>query len=64
MPAGEAVSYHVELLPTSYLFRAGHRIGVQIQSADAAHSMPNPNPATNTVYHATTITLPIVPHGA
>jgi hypothetical protein len=61
IPPGEQITYHIELQPTSYLFRAGHRIGAQIESADASRSLPNPNPAVVTVFHSSTLTLPVVP---
>jgi hypothetical protein len=61
IPPGVPVTYRIEMQPTSYLFRAGHRIGLQIESAEAARSMPNPNPAVNTVFHSSSIVLPVVP---
>lgn len=64
IPVGKVLAYHVPLLPTSYLFKAGHRIGVMIASADASRTWPNPNPAVNTVFHdsayPTHIDLPVV----
>lgn len=65
IPVGQVVGYNVELRPTSYLFKAGHRIGIQIASADASRTVPNDNPATNTIWHTVTypshVTLPIIP---
>jgi putative CocE/NonD family hydrolase len=65
IPVGEVVGYDIEIFATSYLFRAGHRIGVQVGSADASRSWPNPIPAMNTIYRSpqypSHITLPIIP---
>ncbi|MGH7860315.1 MAG: CocE/NonD family hydrolase [Candidatus Binatia bacterium] len=65
IPVGEVVAYEIEIFPTSYLFRAGHRIGVQIASGDAARTWPNPVPAENSVHHSpahpSRVTLPILP---
>lgn len=65
IPVGQVVRYDVEFLPTSYLFRVGHRIAIQIASADASRTWPNPNPAMNTVSRSTSypshITLPFIP---
>lgn len=61
IPVGNVVRYEIRTVPTSYLFRAGHRIGIQIASADASRSAINPNPAVNTVYHTTSFFIPVVP---
>ena len=37
VPPGEVVEYHVELAPTSNIFRAGHRIRLDIQPAGDAY---------------------------
>lgn len=64
IPTGEVVQYEIEVYPTSYLFRKGHRIGVLVASGDRS-THPNPNPAVvdiqRTEIHPSHITLPIVP---
>lgn len=37
LPPGEPVELAIELLPTSYLFKAGHRVRIAIAGADAGH---------------------------
>ena len=65
--------------PTSYLFRAGDRIRIEISSSDYPQFAPNPNtgepfgqstttiPATQSVLHDTahpsTVILPVIPPG-
>jgi hypothetical protein len=61
IPQGETIKYNIEVMPTSYLFRAGHRLEIQIASADASASLPNPNPAVNTIFHSSSITVPFAP---
>jgi putative CocE/NonD family hydrolase len=63
--AGEPAELTFDLLPTSYLFRAGHRIRVAIACADRDHfALIPPTPPTITVYrearHASHVVLPIV----
>ncbi|WP_166350802.1 CocE/NonD family hydrolase [Phytoactinopolyspora limicola] len=62
IPRDEVVEYQIPLFPTSYTFKKGHRIGIQIASADP-RNVPNPNLAVNTIHHGeetpTTITLPV-----
>lgn len=62
IPVGRPVQYHVDLWPTSYQFKKGHRIGIQIASADP-RTLPNLNIAVNTVHrsaaHPTSIELPV-----
>lgn len=60
IPQGVTLTYDVRTLPTSYLFRAGHRIAIQIASSDASRSAVNPTPAINTVFHTTTLSIPVV----
>lgn len=60
IPAGERLTYSLECFPTSQMFRAGHRIGIQIASADTSHAMPNPVPALITIFHTSRVTLPVV----
>lgn len=61
IPAGKPVTYQVDLWPTSYQFKKGHRIAIQIASADP-RTLPNLNPAINTIHrnaaHPTSIELP------
>jgi putative CocE/NonD family hydrolase len=52
---GEPAELAFELLPTSYLFKAGHRIRIAIAGADAGHFAPIPadpaaQPPTLTVF--------------
>ena len=65
IPPGEVIRYDVEVFATSYLVREGHRIALQVASADAARTWPNPNPATNSIFrtpeYPSHVTLPIVP---
>jgi hypothetical protein len=60
----QVIPYRVSLLPTSYQFKAGHRIGVMIASADLSRTYPNPHPAVNTILidagQPSSIELPIV----
>lgn len=64
--AGGAVELTFDLLPTSYLFRAGHRIRVAVACADRDHfALIPPAPPTITVYRearrASHVVLPMVP---
>lgn len=77
MEPGEVYEIRIELFPTANLFKAGHRIRVDIASSDFPHFDVNPNTgepegrarrtvvATNTVYMDRTrpshIVLPLVP---
>jgi hypothetical protein len=62
---GQIAEYVVDVMATSHVFKAGHRIGVQIASADIPKAFPNPNPATNTIWRTAAypshVTLPLVP---
>jgi putative CocE/NonD family hydrolase len=66
---GEPFELAFELLPTSYLFRKGHRIRVAIAAADRDHFAPIPEgrPPLLTLYRdrerPSRVTLPIVPRG-
>lgn len=68
IPAGKVVKYEIEIWPTSWMFRAGHRIGLSIASSDSLAAGPNPNPAQVTVFHSrqypSHVTLPVIPPGA
>jgi putative CocE/NonD family hydrolase len=77
---GQPYEYAIQIWPTSYEFRAGDRIRVEISSSDYPQFAPNPNtgepfgqgtaqrPATQTVLHDAAhpsyVTLPIIPAGA
>jgi uncharacterized protein len=62
IPVGRPVEYEVDLWPTSYQFKAGHRIGIQIASADP-RALPNLTLSVNTVHRGqtrpTSIELPV-----
>jgi putative CocE/NonD family hydrolase len=77
---GRPYEYVIQIWPTSYEFRSGDRIRVEISSSDYPQFAPNPNtgepfgqstaqrPATQTVLHDAAhpsyVTLPIIPAGA
>jgi putative CocE/NonD family hydrolase len=67
IPAGEPVELAFDLLPTSYLFRAGNRIRITITCADADNfETPALDPAPKLYLlgdrnHPSSIQLPIVP---
>jgi hypothetical protein len=64
-PPGEVVEYDIQFYPTSWMFRAGHRIALSISSADLGEIYPNPNPAQISILygpeHPSAITLPVIP---
>jgi putative CocE/NonD family hydrolase len=73
---GQPYQYRIQVWPTSYLFRAGDRIRLEVSSSDYPQFAPNPNTgapfgqdtrtvqATQTVLHdpahPSTITLPVI----
>lgn len=64
LTVGEPADLTFDLLPTSYLFRAGHRIRVALACADRDHfALIPPTPPTITVYRqagrASHVVLPI-----
>ena len=65
IPPGKTVTYEIDVWPTSYLFKKGHRIGLQIASADP-RTLPNLTPALNTVHRSgaspTFVEVPVRPH--
>jgi putative CocE/NonD family hydrolase len=77
--AGRPHEYTIAIWPTSYLFKAGERIRVEISSSDYPQFAPNPNtgepfgqsaasqPATQTILHdaahPSEISLPVIPPG-
>ncbi|MGE2716636.1 CocE/NonD family hydrolase [Mycolicibacterium litorale] len=63
--AGEIAELTFDLVPTSYLFRAGHRIRIAIAGADASHFVvPDGTPPTLAVHRgrefASRVELPVV----
>ena len=72
-------AYRIQIWPTSYEYRAGDRIRLEISSSDYPQFAPNPNtgepfgqstatvPATQTILHdaahPSSITLPVIPEG-
>ena len=76
---GRAYEYQIAIWPTSYLFRAGEAIRLEISSSDYPQFAPNPNtgqpfgqsadtqPATQTILHdaadPSAVVLPIIPRG-
>ncbi|MGX9789715.1 CocE/NonD family hydrolase [Mycobacterium sp. MMS18-G62] len=75
--SGRPYDYQIQIWPTSYEFRAGDRIRVEISSSDYPQFAPNPNTgapfgensavqtATQTILHdgqhPSAITLPVIP---
>ncbi len=75
---GQPYRYQIAVWPTSYEFRAGDRIRVEISSSDYPQFAPNPNTgvpfgqdtvtrsATQTILHdaahPSSVTLPVIPH--
>jgi X-Pro dipeptidyl-peptidase C-terminal non-catalytic domain len=64
---GRIYSFSVQIWPTSYVFRAGHRIRVDLSGSDCCAPVgedPNPNPAQVTVYqdgeHPSHIDIPVI----
>ncbi len=74
---GQPTEYRIEVWPTSYQYRAGDRIGLEISSSDYPQFAPNPNTgepfgqstdtkvATQTILHdaahPSSITVPVIP---
>jgi len=62
---GQVYELKIDLKYVAYLFRAGHRIRVDIASADFQNAWPTAKAAVNTVYrgskHPSRMILPIVP---
>jgi uncharacterized protein len=77
---GQPYEYKISIWPTSYLFRAGDRIRVEISSSDYPQFSPNPNtgksfgqtadstPATQAIMHDAAhpsfLMLPVIARGA
>jgi putative CocE/NonD family hydrolase len=75
----QPVAYQIQVWPTSYEYRAGDRIGLEISSSDYPQFAPNPNTgepfgqstdtvvATQTILHdaahPSSVTLPVIPSG-
>jgi hypothetical protein len=78
MNPGEIYQFIIQLYPTSNLFKAGHRIRLDISSSNFPRFDPNPNTgeplndhthivlARNTIYHEAAhpshAILPVIPH--
>jgi putative CocE/NonD family hydrolase len=76
---GQPDEYTIAIWPTSYLFKVGDRIRVEISSSDYPQFAPNPNtgepfgqsaasqPATQTILHdaahPSSVLLPVIPAG-
>jgi putative CocE/NonD family hydrolase len=74
---GQPYRYHIEIWPTSYEFRAGDKIRLEISSSDYPQFAPNPNTgepfgqttntavATQTILHdaahPSSVTIPVIP---
>jgi putative CocE/NonD family hydrolase len=77
--AGQPTKYRIQIWPTSYQYRAGDRIRLEISSSDYPQFAPNPNTgepfgqsantvvATQTILHdaahPSSITVPVIPAG-
>jgi putative CocE/NonD family hydrolase len=77
MVAGQPYELHIQIWPTSYEFRSGDRVRLEISSSDYPQFAPNPNtgepfgqdtvtvPAVQTILHdpahPSSVTLPIIP---
>lgn len=61
VPANQLVDYSITVRPMSYLFKKGDRIGLQITSADPTRNLDTPYPALNTIYHGSSLNLPLGP---
>ncbi|MDE0709784.1 MAG: CocE/NonD family hydrolase, partial [bacterium] len=61
---GEVTEVTIELEAVSYLFEAGHRMGIMVSSSDFPLVWPLPQNAVNTIHmdadHPTRISLPVV----
>ncbi len=61
---GRVYELNIEMEPASYVFGAGHRIGVLVSSSDFPLVWPLPEQAVNTLHmdadHPSRITLPVV----
>ena len=77
---GQVYRYEIKVWPTSNLFKAGHRIRLEVSSSDYPQFAPNPNTgatfgtttavksATQTILHdeahPSALVLPVIPAGA
>jgi putative CocE/NonD family hydrolase len=77
VPPNQPTEYHITVWPTSYEYRAGDRIRLEISSSDYPQFAPNPNTgepfgqstnavtATQTILHdaahPSSVTLPVIP---
>jgi putative CocE/NonD family hydrolase len=67
MQPGQPTELSFDLIPTSYLFRAGHRIRVALSGADEDHFEPLPGPRPEwrllrDSSHLSQIVLPVISH--
>ncbi len=62
---GEVYELEITLDCTSWVFEPGHRVRLDLSSADWPNLWPTPYPATNTLYHGaprpSRLTLPVLP---
>jgi putative CocE/NonD family hydrolase len=77
VPPNQPIAYRIQIWPTSYEYRAGDRIRLEISSSDYPQFAPNPNTgelfgqsaatvtATQTILHdaahPSSVTLPVIP---
>jgi putative CocE/NonD family hydrolase len=77
VPPNQPIAYQIQIWPTSYEYRAGDRIRLEISSSDYPQFAPNPNTgelfgqsaatvtATQTILHdaahPSSVTLPVIP---
>jgi putative CocE/NonD family hydrolase len=62
---GQPVQLEFAMMPTSWLFRPGHRIQITVTGADHRERLRDPAPTTITLYgdkaHPARVTLPVIP---
>jgi putative CocE/NonD family hydrolase len=77
VPPNQPIAYRIQIWPTSYEYRAGDRIRLEVSSSDYPQFAPNPNTgepfgqsavtviATQTILHdaahPSSVTLPVIP---
>ncbi|MGH3643309.1 MAG: CocE/NonD family hydrolase [Mycobacterium sp.] len=77
VPPNQPIAYQIQIWPTSYEYRAGDRIRLEVSSSDYPQFAPNPNTgepfgqsavtviATQTILHdaahPSSVTLPVIP---
>ena len=64
---GQPVQLEFEMMPTSWLFRPGHRIQITVTGSDHRERLRDPAATTITLYgdkaHPARVTLPVIPAG-